>query len=47
MAAAVRADHGVPFVLNDRPDLALECGSDGVHGGQDDAPASLAGPLPN
>ena len=29
---------GVPFVLNDRPDLALECGADGVHLGQDDAP---------
>lgn len=35
-------DHGVPFVLNDRPDLALECGADGVHLGQDDAPANLA-----
>ena len=42
MAAAVCADHGVPFVLNDRPDLALECGADGVHVGQDDAPPSLA-----
>jgi thiamine-phosphate pyrophosphorylase len=28
-------------VLNDRPDLALEVGADGVHVGQDDAPASL------
>lgn len=35
-------DLGVPFILNDRPDLALECGADGVHVGQDDAPASLA-----
>lgn len=34
--------HGVPFILNDRPDLALECGADGVHVGQDDAPARLA-----
>ncbi|MEY2473432.1 MAG: thiamine-phosphate pyrophosphorylase [Actinomycetota bacterium] len=33
--------HGALFVLNDRPDLALECGADGVHVGQDDAPASL------
>jgi thiamine-phosphate pyrophosphorylase len=33
---------GVPFILNDRPDLALEVGADGVHLGQDDAPASLA-----
>ena len=34
--------HGVPFVLNDRPDLALEVGADGVHVGQDDAPPALA-----
>jgi len=33
---------GVPFILNDRPDLALEIGADGVHVGQDDAPAALA-----
>lgn len=33
---------GVPFVLNDRPDLALEAGADGVHVGQDDAPPALA-----
>jgi thiamine-phosphate pyrophosphorylase len=35
-------DAGVPFVLNDRPDLALEVGADGVHVGQDDAPVALA-----
>src|SRR5918992_3084076 len=33
---------GVPFILNDRPDLALEAEADGVHVGQGDAPASLA-----
>jgi thiamine-phosphate pyrophosphorylase len=33
---------GVPFILNDRPDLALEVGADGVHVGQDDAPPGLA-----
>ncbi|CAN5431013.1 thiamine phosphate synthase [soil metagenome] len=33
---------GVPFVLNDRPDLAVEVGADGVHVGQDDAPPALA-----
>ncbi len=33
---------GVPFILNDRPDLALEVGADGVHVGQDDAPPALA-----
>lgn len=38
---AVCADAGVPFILNDRPDLALELGADGVHVGQDDAPVSL------
>jgi len=36
-AAAVCADLGVPFLMNDRPDLALEVGADGVHVGQDDA----------
>ena len=42
VAAGVCRDHGVPFILNDRPDLALECGADGVHVCQDDAPPSLA-----
>jgi thiamine-phosphate pyrophosphorylase len=34
-------DHGVPFILNDRADLALECDADGVHVGQADAPPAL------
>jgi thiamine-phosphate pyrophosphorylase len=42
LAAAVCRDHGVPFILNDRPDLALEAGADGVHVGQEDAPVALA-----
>ena len=42
LAAAVCRDRGVPFVLNDRPDLALEVEADGVHVGQDDAPPALA-----
>jgi thiamine-phosphate pyrophosphorylase len=42
LARAVCADHGVPFILNDRPDLALAVDADGVHLGQDDAPAALA-----
>ena len=42
LAALVCRDHGVPFILNDRPDLALEAGADGVHVGQDDAPPALA-----
>lgn len=31
-------EHGALFWLNDRPDLALEAGADGVHVGQDDIP---------
>ncbi|MDQ4090481.1 MAG: thiamine phosphate synthase [Actinomycetota bacterium] len=42
LAVEVCAGHGVPFILNDRPDLALECGAAGVHVGQDDAPPALA-----
>jgi len=42
IVADVYRTHGVPFVLNDRPDLALEVGADGVHVGQEDAPVSLA-----
>lgn len=42
LAALVCRDLGVPFILNDRPDLALEVGADGVHVGQDDAPPTLA-----
>jgi thiamine-phosphate pyrophosphorylase len=42
LAARVCADLGVPFIVNDRPDLALDIGADGVHVGQDDASASLA-----
>ncbi|MHB8244004.1 MAG: thiamine phosphate synthase [Acidimicrobiales bacterium] len=37
LAARVCSDLGVPFILNDFPDLALDCGADGVHVGQDDA----------
>jgi thiamine-phosphate pyrophosphorylase len=42
LAARVCADQGVPFIMNDRPDLALEVGADGVHVGQDDASPELA-----
>ena len=42
LARRVCGDHGVPFILNDRPDLALEVDADGVHVGQDDAPPALA-----
>jgi thiamine-phosphate pyrophosphorylase len=33
---------GVPFVVNDRLDVALAVEADGVHVGQDDMPASIA-----
>src|SRR6266513_4261479 len=33
---AACAAAGALFMVNDRPDLALECGADGVHLGQDD-----------
>ena len=39
IAAACR-DAGVPFVMNDRPDIALLVGADGVHVGQDDLPVA-------
>lgn len=42
LAREVCSAHGVPFILNDRPDLALEAEADGVHLGQDDAPCALA-----
>ena len=43
-AVAREAAHaaGALFVLNDRPDLAVACGADGVHVGQDDSPAADA-----
>jgi thiamine-phosphate pyrophosphorylase len=33
---------GVPLVVNDRPDLAVLVGADGVHVGQDDLPVEAA-----
>jgi thiamine-phosphate pyrophosphorylase len=42
VAATVCRARGVPFVLNDRPDLARAMGADGVHVGQDDVPARVA-----
>jgi thiamine-phosphate pyrophosphorylase len=42
VARRVCANSDVPFILNDRPDLALDCAADGVHVGQDDAPVALA-----
>jgi len=42
VAIDVCRQFGVPFILNDRPDLALACGADGVHVGQDDVPPAIA-----
>ncbi len=40
--AAVCGAHGVPLILNDRPDLVAAAGADGVHVGQDDTPVAQA-----
>src|SRR5438105_3856737 len=39
---AVLAGTGVPLVVNDRVDVAMIAGADGVHVGQDDMPAEDA-----
>jgi thiamine-phosphate pyrophosphorylase len=36
------AAHGALFIVNDRPDLAVAVGADGVHVGQDDMPVAEA-----
>ncbi len=43
LAQAIRAltsQHGATFIMNDRVDIAMTVGADGVHLGQDDLPAS-------
>jgi thiamine-phosphate pyrophosphorylase len=35
-------DRGLPFIVNDRPDVALAVGADGVHLGQNDLPVEHA-----
>ncbi len=37
---ALCRQYGVPFIVNDDLDIALACGADGVHVGQDDMPAA-------
>jgi thiamine-phosphate pyrophosphorylase len=36
------AGAGIPFIVNDRPDIALTLGRSGVHVGQDDLPPAAA-----
>jgi thiamine-phosphate pyrophosphorylase len=38
----VLAPHGIPLVINDRIDVALACGAQGVHLGQGDLPVAQA-----
>ena len=38
----IAVQHGVPLILNDRPDLVERCGADGVHIGQGDCSAKQA-----
>jgi len=40
--ASLCRDAGVPFILNDHPELVHETGADGVHIGQDDGPIEAA-----
>jgi thiamine-phosphate pyrophosphorylase len=41
-ARAVTRRLGVPLIVNDRPDLAVLCGADFVHVGQEDLPVEAA-----
>ena len=38
--ASVCRDENIPFIVNDRLDIALACGADGVHVGQEDLPVA-------
>jgi thiamine-phosphate pyrophosphorylase len=42
MLKALLAPHRVPLVINDRIDIALACGAEGVHLGQSDLPVDEA-----
>jgi thiamine-phosphate pyrophosphorylase len=40
--ARICADYGALLIINDRPDLTVSTGADGVHVGQDDMPVARA-----
>ena len=40
-------EHRIPFIVNDRFDMALAVGADGIHLGQDDLPADVVRSLVN
>ena len=40
-ARRVAADHGIPFIVNDRMDIAMTVDADGIHLGQDDLPSGI------
>ena len=47
LARALTREHGVPLIINDRRDVALAVGADGVHLGQDDLPLAEARRIAN
>ena len=42
LLSAMCREAGLPFIVNDRADLAMACGADGLHVGQDDMPLKEA-----
>jgi thiamine-phosphate pyrophosphorylase len=40
LARGICAREGALFILNDRPEIARQCGADGVHVGQEDMPVA-------
>ena len=38
----IAAKHNIPLIIDDRIDVALACGADGVHLGQEDMPVDVA-----
>lgn len=42
MIKKLLAPYGIPLIINDRIDVAMACGAEGVHIGQDDMPYAIA-----